>query len=189
MNKESERSRTPERRRHRPKVDTGQTEGHRSIEELAGEKGGCEVSPTKTQPTPTKNPTGTTPPHPRRANKTSDTTHPSSNECTGQQSNILVQRRRSHSNVKQSPLEKRKATNIFPARPGTKSGMSLRNSVDVNLSSRFQQSTPTEGNSPQRATPMELVPTKKGLLNPNVQLPPGGHREQSRGTRVASPAG
>lgn len=125
-------------------------------------------------------------PHPRRANKTSDTTHPSTNECTGQHSNVLVQRRRSHSNVKQSPLEKRKATNIFPARPRTKSGMSLQNS---DLSSRFQQSTPTEGNSPQRATPMELVPTEKGLLNPNVQLPPGGHREQSRGTRVASPAG
>ena len=128
-------------------------------------------------------------PHPRRANKTSDTTHPSSDECTGQRSNVLVQKRRSHSNVKHSPLEKRKATNIFPARPGTESGMSLQNSVDINLSSRFQQSTPTEGNSPQRATPMELVPTEKGLLNPNVQLPPGGHREQSRGTRVASPAG
>ena len=84
-------------------------------------------------------------PHPRRANKTSDTTHPSSDECTGQHSNVLVQRRRSHSNVKQSPLEKRKATNIFPARPGTESGMSLQNSVDINLSSRFQQSTPTEG--------------------------------------------
>ena len=81
-------------------------------------------------------------PHPRRANKTSDTTHPSSNECTGQHSNVLVQRRRSHSNVKQSPPEKRKATNIFPARPRTKSGMSLQNS---DLSSRFQQSTPTEG--------------------------------------------
>src|ERR1700678_323453 len=91
-------------------------------------------------------------PHPRRANKTSDTTHPSSDECTGQQSNVLVQRRRSHSNVKQSPLEKRKATNIFPARPGTESGMSLRN-----LSSRFQQSTPT---GPKTTHPPPLSPVQ-----------------------------
>jgi hypothetical protein len=95
------------------------------------------------QPTPTKNPTGTTPP-----TRVVRTKHPTPHilpvmNGTGQQSNVLVQRRRSHSNVKQSPLEKRKATNIFPARPGTKSGMSLQNSVDINLSSRFQQSTPT----------------------------------------------
>src|ERR1700722_11836453 len=62
VNKARDSSRTPERRSHRPKVDTGQTEGRRSIEELAGGKGGCEVSLTKTQPTPTKNPTRTTPP-------------------------------------------------------------------------------------------------------------------------------
>ncbi|MCZ2221981.1 hypothetical protein NUW87_11530, partial [Corynebacterium pilbarense] len=62
VNKESDSNRTPERRSHLPKVHTGQTEGHRSIEELAGEKGGCKVSLTKTQPTPTKNPTRTTPP-------------------------------------------------------------------------------------------------------------------------------
>jgi hypothetical protein len=91
------------------------------------------------QPTPMKNPAHTTPPHPRRANKTFDTTHPSSDECTGQYSNVLVQRRRSHSNVKQSPLEKCKATNIFPARPVTKSGMSSQNSVVINLSSRFNK--------------------------------------------------
>src|ERR1700722_5574975 len=91
------------------------------------------------------------PPHPRRANKTSDTTHPSSNECTGQHSNVLVQRRRSHSNVKQSPLKKHKATNIFPARPGTKSGMSLQNSrrhqlelqVSTKHSHRTKKHTPT----------------------------------------------
>jgi hypothetical protein len=144
VNKESDNSRTPERRSHHPKVDTGQTEGHRSIEELAGEKGGCEVSLTKTQPTPTKNPTRTTSPHPHRANKTFDTTHPSSDECTGQHSNVLVQRRRIHSNVKQTPLEKCKATNIFPARPGTESGMSSRNSVDINLSSRFNKALPPD---------------------------------------------
>jgi hypothetical protein len=162
MNKASDSSRTPERRSHRPKVDTGQTEGHRSIEELAGEKGGCKVSPTKTQPTPTKKSHGHHSPHPRRANKTSDTTHPSTNECTGQHSNVLVQRRRSHSNVKQSPLEKRKATNIFPARPGTKSGMSLRNSVDINLSSRFQQSTPTgpKNTHPPPLSPVQTTPQR-----------------------------
>jgi len=162
MNKASDSSRTPERRSHRPKVDTGQTEGHRSIEELAGEKGGCEVSPTKTQPTPTKNPTGTTPP-----TRVVRTKHPTPHilpvmNGTGQQSNVLVQRRRSHSNVKQSPLEKRKATNIFPARPGTKSGMSLRNSVDINLSSRFQQSTPTgpKNTHPPPLSPVQTTPQR-----------------------------
>jgi len=142
-----------ERRSHLPKVHTGQTEGHRSsIEELAGEKGGCEVSLTKTQPTPTKNPTRTTPPHPHRANKTFDTTHPSSDECTGQHSNVLVQRRRSHSNVKQSPLEKRKATNIFPARPGTESGMSSRNTPSTSTHShRTKEHTPSTPPHPRRA--------------------------------------
>jgi hypothetical protein len=171
VNKESDSNRTPERRSHRPKVDTGQTERHRSIEELAGEKGGCEVSLTKMQLTLTINPTHTTPPHLRRANKTFDTTHPSSDECTGQHSNVLVQRRRSHSNVKHSPLEKCKATNIFPARPGTESGMSSRNSIDINLSSRFNKALPpnqrehTHHSPPPAPCKQRLTPNNLPVMN------------------------